>query len=355
MKNEIMKTIKSILTVSVFCLFTLNVNAQDIHFSQLTKSPLFYSPALAGATNADFRVSIHHRNQWASIGSPYTTYGAALDGKLKKKKWRDKHFGLGMTLYNDRAGDLDFGRLNGNILVAYHQKIDHNNYLSGGLQVGFVQHKIDQSNAQWDNQYDGTGFNGALPSGEISNFQPFTSFDAGAGILWSYHSGSSTISSDNGKFFQLGFSTYHLSRPKLTFFNVPDEVYNFRYVAHGNASIGINNSNLAIRPAFLYQRKGKEQEFVLGAMVRYMFKEKSHFTGFIEQFDMSLGMYYRFWSDAIIPTMYFNYANWGFGISYDINMSGLTTASNYRGGIELSLKFVTPNPFKPISSSFPSL
>lgn len=328
---------------------------QDIHFSQLSKSPLFLSPATAGATQADFRVSIHHRNQWANIGSPYSTYGLAADGKFKKKSWRDKHFGIGGVLYNDKAGDLDFNRLKGSFLFSFHKKLDLRNYLSAGLQVGFVQHSLDGSQAQWDNQYDGTGFNPYMASGETVLFQPFTSVDAGAGILWSYADGSSTISSDNGRFFQVGFATYHLTKPKLTFYNVPKESYYMRYVLHGNASFGINNSSWAFRPAFLYQRKGKEQELVIGTMFRYMFKEKSHFTGFVEQFDMSFGAYYRFLSDAIIPTMYINYANWGFGISYDINISKLTTASQYRGGIELSLKFVTPNPFKPVSASFPSL
>jgi len=34
-----------------------------------------------------------------------------------------------------------------------------------------------------------------------------------------------------------------------------------------------------------------------------------------------------------------------FGVSYDINVSGLTVASSGRGGIEFSLKFVNPNPY----------
>lgn len=344
-----------IAIVLVTMSFVDSAKCQDIHFSQLTKTPLFFSPASAGASGADFRVSIHHRNQWASIGNPYTTYGLALDGKLKKKAWRNKHFGLGMTLYNDKAGDLNFNRLKGDLLMSFHQKVDNKSYLSGGLQVGFVQHQLDVSLGQWDNQYDGTGFNPSLPSGETSAFSPFTSVDAGASVLWTYATGASTISSDNGKFFQLGFSTYHLSKPKLTFFNVPKESYYMRFVFHGNGSFGINNSSWAVRPAFLYQRKGKEQELVVGTMFRYMFKEKSHFTGFVEQFDMSLGGYYRFWSDAIIPTVYLNFANWGFGISYDVNLSQLNSASLYRGGIELSLKFVTPNPFKPVSQSFPSI
>ena len=32
---------------------------QDIHFSQLSNTPLFLSPASAGASPADFRASLH--------------------------------------------------------------------------------------------------------------------------------------------------------------------------------------------------------------------------------------------------------------------------------------------------------
>jgi len=34
------------------------------------------------------------------------------------------------------------------------------------------------------------------------------------------------------------------------------------------------------------------------------------------------------------------------GISYDVNVSSLKTASNGQGGIELSLRYMSPNPFR---------
>ena len=333
----------------------LSVWTQDLHFSQLENTPLFLSPAQAAATAADFRASIHHRNQWASIGSPFTTYGIAMDGKLKKKDWRNKHFGAGLVIYNDKAGDLNFNRFQADLQVAYHQKLNDNNYLSGGIQVGIVRHSIDMSSGQWDNQYDGLGYNASLPSGELNLYQPFSSFDAGAGILWTYGAKSSTLSSQNLTNFQIGFSANHLSKPKLSFYNVPGEDYFMRFVLHGNGIFGINNSSWAVKPAAIYQRKGKEQEFVLGVMFRYLIKEKSKYTGFVNQMDFSLGAYYRAWSDAIIPTLYYNFANFGVGLSYDINVSKLATASKFRGGFEFSLKFVTPNPMKPSNSSFPSM
>ena len=74
----------------VLTLIVINaVYGQDIHFSQIARTPLMFNPAHTGATSADFRVSTHYRSQWASISNPYVTYALNLDGKLKKKNWRD--------------------------------------------------------------------------------------------------------------------------------------------------------------------------------------------------------------------------------------------------------------------------
>ena len=43
--------------------------------------------------------------------------------------------------------------------------------------------------------------------------------------------------------------------------------------------------------------------------------------------------------------MWFEIGNFEFGISYDLNVSQLRASSNMRGGMELSLRFVNPNPF----------
>jgi hypothetical protein len=56
--------------------------------------------------------------------------------------------------------------------------------------------------------------------------------------------------------------------------------------------------------------------------------------------------------DAIIPQIYLGISNFSIGMSYDINVSRLNQASNYRGGFELSLRFTNPdayihrNPFR---------
>jgi hypothetical protein len=49
--------------------------------------------------------------------------------------------------------------------------------------------------------------------------------------------------------------------------------------------------------------------------------------------------------DAFIPVLSIEFGQYTMGISYDINVSKLKTASSGRGGLELSIRFVSPNPF----------
>jgi hypothetical protein len=52
-----------------------------------------------------------------------------------------------------------------------------------------------------------------------------------------------------------------------------------------------------------------------------------------------IGGWYR-WNDAINPYVGFEVNKLHIGISYDVNVSSLRPASNYRGGIELSLIYI---------------
>jgi len=52
------------------------------------------------------------------------------------------------------------------------------------------------------------------------------------------------------------------------------------------------------------------------------------------------GLHYRV-KDAIIPSIAMNYNKFRIGLSYDINLSSLRTASNSKGGAEISIIYQT--------------
>jgi len=104
----------------------------------------------------------------------------------------------------------------------------------------------------------------------------------------------------------------------------------------------------------LFARQDPAQELNIGTMVRYQLKESSKHTGNIKGVAVSFGGYYRA-GDAFIPAFMLEVANFALGVSYDVNVSGLTKASNGKGGMEISLRFINPSPFrKSLSKQGPS-
>lgn len=101
---------------------------------------------------------------------------------------------------------------------------------------------------------------------------------------------------------------------------------------------------MALAPGFFYYRQGAVQEIYAGGMIRYKLKQDSKYTGLQKGAAISVGGFIRA-RDALVATMLFEYSQYAIGLSYDVNTSLLRTASNGRGGFEISLRFVNPNPF----------
>ncbi len=74
-----MKMKKIILTSII--LLPLLTKAQDIHFSQFNETPVLLNPAMS-CTAFDTRIIANYRNQWASVTSPFQTYGISIEKQL---------------------------------------------------------------------------------------------------------------------------------------------------------------------------------------------------------------------------------------------------------------------------------
>ena len=57
-----------------------------------------------------------------------------------------------------------------------------------------------------------------------------------------------------------------------------------------------------------------------------------------------VGTHLRF-KDAFIPSVQLEVAEYTLGFSYDMNVSGLKSATSGKGGFEISLRYGNPNPF----------
>jgi len=80
-------------------------------------------------------------------------------------------------------------------------------------------------------------------------------------------------------------------------------------------------------------------------MIRYLLRPQSKYTGFIKETAILFGGHYRT-GDAFIPSVMIEMANYAIGISYDVNISSLKTVSSGKGGVEIVLRYINPNPFQ---------
>lgn len=330
---------KTIYKLSFTLIFITGIiKAQDIHFSQYAETPVNINPALAGVTY-NTRVVMNYKSQWSSVVSnKYSTMGFSFDQAIKHKKLKSSYFAIAANITKDVAGDAKMNTLNPNLGFTYIQRVNKKMKLSGGLQSGLYYRTIDISNLRFDAQYNGYTYNPNLSNGEpIVPRSSITSFDLGGGININYIKSDKFLSSKNSMKFDAGFSVYHFGLGRSSFI-VASEKLLTKYCAYFNGDFNIPNSINAISPSFLYMRQGSSSQLIAGALFKFILGDPSTYTSLKKPRALAIGGYYRY-KDAIIPSFLLQYNKYAFGLSYDINVSPLTPASNRRGGLEVMLRY----------------
>lgn len=337
---------KGILLMLIATCIAFSTGAQDIHFSQFYMAPLNQNPAMSGAQH-NVRVILNYKNQWQSVASPYKTFGVSADMRLTRSDRSKGFLAAGINFFSDRAGDANMGTSQGNMHLAYHIRTGENSTIGAGLMAGFAQRSINYAPLQWGNQYDGTMYVSTMDAREPGGSNSYTFADFGAGILFNYDnkSGAKHVTDNHDFKMHFGISVAHVNRPKFSYYSNEDERLYMKTVVHGNLLYSIKNTNVALAPGFMYYRQGPTQEIFVGSLVRYVMQQDSKYTGFKHGAAISFGGFMRA-KDAFVATTLLEYANYAIGMSYDFNISDLSTVSNTRGGFEISLRYVAPNPFK---------
>ncbi len=316
-----------------FSIFHFPSFAQDIHYSQFDASPLTLNPALTGVMDLNFRVSNNYKSQWSSVAAPYSTLSFAYDMNILKNRGKSTYLGVGVSAYNDKAGKSQLSNTQFNLSVAATQILNDHNTLSVGLQGGYAQKSINLNQLTWDNQFNGNNFDPALPTKEISYSGKKNYVDVSAGGLWNFQGG------DNLKL-SSGVAYFHANKPDKSFNNNVKEQLQPKMVVHQRTEIKLRHSDnfpdRYIVPKILFMKQGAHQELFLGAFIKMVVQTASRYTNWRNEVTMDLGAFYRK-GDAIIAATSFDYGNIRMGISYDVNISKLKTASTYNGGIEFSL------------------
>ncbi len=316
--------------------------AQDAHFTQYDKMPVYLNPAMSGL-NYKTEANFIYRSQWTSVDAPFNTIGASFAQRIETRN-RNSFFGLGVHVLSDKAGARTVSALDLKLSGSGHIKLNNMSTLGLGIQAGMLQRTLNSGNFEWGSQYDGNDFNSSIMNLEGSVYNDLKSVDAAAGIVYSYNvSDFLRVTGNNESQFSVGLNVSHVNRPKNSFTG-GDERLPLKYSVFVNSLIAISNSNVAFGPTGLVQIQGNAREVLVGTRIRYLLQQASKFTGFKSASALSLGFYYRH-KDAMMAMLQYEIANYSVGFSYDINVSTLNPYSNLRGGFEISIRYAAPNPF----------
>jgi len=315
----------------VIVLFSCNVIAQDVHFSQYFASPLTLNPASTANVNGVFRATFNYRNQWFNIPSlnsvaPYQTFAGSFDMPILRERLENDAFGFGASVYADKAGNGPLSTIHAMFSTAYHKAVDRYGRARIGLGIaaGFYQKRIDPSNLIFESQFDGAGWNTSLDNQENFTNTSFIKPDVNIGALWS-HAPKEIFR------YYLGFACMHVAAPRESFLNDSRSRLNRRFVAHGGMQIFLNRDyTLSISPTMLFMLQSQAQQYNVGFGVNYVANDNVEVFG---------GAFYRV-RDAVIFNLGVEVYNARLGLSYDLNHSNLRLATKAQGAFEVSLVYI---------------
>jgi type IX secretion system PorP/SprF family membrane protein len=305
--------------------------AQDTHFSQFSETPLLRNPSLAGIFNGDLRIQGVNRTQWGSVTVPFQTTSLNGEYKLPIGLADDYITFAGQILY-DKAGTVALKTTELMPAVNYHKSLsaNRNMYLSLGFMGGLIQRKLDRSKVTTNNQYDGvTGGSNSGSDGETFSGNGYSYLDGSVGMSFNAEVGENP---DNNMY--VGLAYHHFNKAsKISFFGNEQVAMLPKWVASAGLRTGINDYTYITFYAD-YSSQGTSTEWLGGILYSY----KLDMDADNPQYTITGGAYVR-WNDAVIPVAKLEYKPFTVAVSYDINTSKLTTASNGRGGFEISLVY----------------
>lgn len=319
-----MKRIVLILMGSLM-LLSLSGSAQDFTFSQFYEKPLLRNPALAGVFKGDLRVSGAYRSQWGSVTVPFKTTAVSIENKLPFGNGND-FVTAGLQLSSDIAGDIRLRRTQVLPAINYHKSLssERDSYLSLAFMGGIAGNQFDPTQMKMADQWRGGAFNPANGTIQRIDRTGFNYWDASTGITF-----SSSFSEDAR--FYIGGALYHFNKPRIAY-NDNNEVHlPERWMLNGGFNMPVGERDKIVAFAD-YMLQGGNRQFLAGFMygtklVEYLEDD--------EPTSIYFGAFVR-WGDAVMPMVKLDMKNFALGLSYDVNISKLQVASNWRGGFELT-------------------
>lgn len=311
--------------------------AQDIHLTQFYTAQQNLNPALSGQYDGVYRIAGNYRHQWPQVNKAITTGYLAFDHKFF---FYNDEIDAGVIVANDNYSGFALNTTK-IFLTGSYKKVFKMHEVRAGIQLGYVLKSTNLDGQTFPDQWvylDGDFTNPDNGETNIGASQSF--FDMNFGVAWAHQF----------KKFKptVGFSIFHITRPKDTYFTEQAERLRTRQSAHVMVEVPLTAS-FSAEPKLLYMWTTKVQDMVIGSNFKYHI-EKSIIK------NVYLGVMYRGGfgrnSDAVAPAIGFGINNFDVGVSYDVNVSKLSAQSSRKTTFELSVIYTAPI-FSPKTLSIP--
>ena len=333
---------KSLTVIKASILMLSKLLAQDLTFSQFYENPILRNPALAGIFEGDVRIEGTFRNQWQSVTVPYKTQALSTEIKFPVGEHAD-WMTAGIQIAHDVAGDIQLGRTALLPVVNYHKSMsnDNDNYLSLAFMGGPVISQFNPTLLMMGDQFNAStgSYDPNIVSNQRFNRSSFTYLDLSTGLSWS---SSFDVGNENIARYYVGVGLFHLNRPKVGFYtNDTSTNLSQRLTFNGGLTLPLSEFDKLIFYGD-YLRQGGNRQFLGGVLYgRDLFHDFSPANDdLFKDISIYAGALYR-WSDALVPTINMDLYDFSAGISYDITLNQLATASQLKGGFEFNISYKT--------------
>lgn len=259
-----------------------------------------------------------------------------------KKNRSDVHVGgLGLSVYNDKAGEGNFKTLGVNLSAAYNLHLSSTHTVTFGVQGGFIQKSIDFTNLEWGEQFNPyIGFDNTVSPTETTIGLRKLYADVGAGFMYYFNP-----SSDGDGFSAfLGGAGYHLNRANESLVDATVSRLPTLFKAHGGLEIPVSEK-ISLSPNVLGMMQNNVSHVNAGLYLNYKLRDNKQSyvnkkankgENLIMPTDIVFGSWYRL-KDSFIFSMGFGNKNYLVGFSYDFNSSSLRYSTHGKGAYEISL------------------
>ncbi|MEY3050555.1 MAG: hypothetical protein RLY31_340 [Bacteroidota bacterium] len=306
------------------------LQAQDIHFAQFYNVPLALNPALTGVSAGDIRLTGVYRSQWQAADAPYRTFQNGVEKKFYVPRHDTWWLSAGMSMSYDRAGDGNLSTTNISLSGSLTRKLDDENFLTLGLAAGVGQRHFEFGNFTFDNQWVNDVFCASCPTNEIFDINNITYPDVSVGVNWRGQQKRRRTKLD------VGLGLFHFNQPDQNYLPGDYSPLPRRFSLYMLPTLQVTPSGDVVAN-LSSQLQGGYFEALAGFGFRYHLSTRRS-----QEMALQLGVGYRFNAigDALTPALEIHFRDLLVGFSWDVNVSGFSTATNRNGGPELSMRYL---------------